>query len=77
LATLIWKCGGMQISAANLLVASQQPRASAAPKPAGFTPASFDAETPPSPAPPSSPAGPPAPAYAAVAKPGSQLDIRV
>jgi len=63
----------MQISAANLLVASQQPRASAAPKPAGFTPASFDAETPPSPA----PASPPGPAYAAAAKPGSQLDIRV
>jgi len=67
----------MQISAANLLVASQQPRAGAAPKPATFTPASFDAETPPSQAPANSPAGAPAAGYAAAAKPGSQLDIRV
>ena len=67
----------MQISAANLLVASQPPRTGAAPKPAAFTPASFEADAKPSQPSANQPAGAPAAGYAPSARPGSQLDIRV
>ncbi len=67
----------MQISTTNLLVASQPPRAGAAPKPAAFTPASFEADAKPPQPSASQPAGAPGAGYAATARPGSQLDIRV
>lgn len=67
----------MQISAANLLVASQQPRTAAAAKPAAFTPANFETEAKQSQPPASPPVGAPGAGYAPAARPGSQLDIRV
>jgi hypothetical protein len=82
---MIGDAGGMQISASNLLLAGQQsqparpqgtPFAAAMhqARPARFSPPDFDSETQ-DVAPP--PAAAPKAGYAAIAAPGSQLDIRI